>query len=285
MANRNNFFLTLLGLGLLMSIGQGDVKPIRIVSSFYPLYIMAMNVTAGVPDITLENLTRPLTGCLHDYSATPADMKRLAKANILIANGLGMESFLEQAIKSNSKLSILVTTKGIKPIADNPHVWVSISLAQTQVNNLADGLALFDPPNASLYHQNATQYVAKLKKLEALMHQELAPYKGSAIITFHEAFPYFAKEFGLIIATVIEREPGSQPSARELVDTIKTIRKHKVKAIFTEPQYPGTAAQTISLETHTPLYVLDPATTGSKDKDSYLRTMQSNLVTLKKALQ
>ncbi|MDD5456283.1 MAG: metal ABC transporter substrate-binding protein [Candidatus Margulisbacteria bacterium] len=277
--------LILLGIGLFMSVAQGEVKPVRILTSFYPVYIMAMNVTDGVPGVILENLTRPMTGCLHDYSATPDDMKRIAHADIFIANGLGMESFLDQAVKTNSRLAVVITTKGIKPFQDNAHVWVNVALAQTQVQNLADGLAKYDPVHAALYHKNADRYVAKLQKLETKMQQELAPFHGTAIITFHEAFPYFAQEFGLKIATVIEREPGSEPSARELVDTIKIIRNHKARAIFTEPQYSGTAANTIAAETHIPVYVLDPAVTGAYDKDAYLNIMRANLLTLKKALK
>ena len=90
-----------------------------------------MNVTDGVPNVTIETLTKPMTGCLHDYCATPDDMKRIANANIFIANGLGMESFLDQAIKTNPKLKVVVTTNGIKTFEDNAHVWVSVALADT----------------------------------------------------------------------------------------------------------------------------------------------------------
>ena len=277
--------LTLICFFMMLSFAQCEVKPIRILASFYPIYIMALNVTNGVPDVKLENLTKPMTGCLHDYSATPEDMKHIANSQIFVANGLGMESFLDQAIKTNTKLKVVVTTKGIKTFEDNAHVWVSVALAQKQVQNIADGLAQFDPIHATLYQNNAKQYIARLQKLETEMQQELSPFKGCAIITFHEAFPYFAQEFGLKIATVIEREPGSEPSAKELADTIKIIRNHKAKAIFTEPQYPNTAANTIAAETHIPVYVLDPAVTGPYSKDAYLSTMQANLVTLKKALR
>lgn len=277
--------LIIVGIGLFMSMALSEVKPVRILTSMYPIYIMALNVTEGVPDVIIENLTKPMSGCLHDYSATPIDMKHIANSHIFLVNGLGMESFLDQAIKTNPKLKVVVTTKGIKPFEDNAHVWVSVALAQNQVKNLAEGLAFFDPNHAVLYRKNAKLYIDKLQKLEAKMQHELAPFKGSAIITFHEAFPYFAEEFGLKIAAVVEREPGSQPSAKELTDTIKSIFKHKVKAIFTEPQYPSSATRTIATETHIPVYVLDPAVTGPYSKDAYLNTMQANLDTLKKALR
>ena len=71
----------------------GATKSLRIVASFYPVYIMAKNVTKGVPGVSLQNLTSPLTGCLHDYSLTSNDMKKLFDAQVFVANGAGMESF------------------------------------------------------------------------------------------------------------------------------------------------------------------------------------------------
>ena len=96
----------------------------------------------------------------------------------------------------------------------------------------------FDSLHKELYAKNTADYVAKLETLRQKMHSELAPYKGRSIITFHEAFPYFAQEFDLKIAAVVEREPGSEPSAKELADTIELVKKNGIPALFSEPQYP-----------------------------------------------
>ena len=117
------------------------------------------------------------------------------------------------------------------------------------------------------------------------MHSELAPYKGRSIITFHEAFPYFAQEFGFNIVAVVEREPGSEPSAKELADTIELVKKNGISTLFSEPQYPDSAAETIAKETGAKVYVLDPAVTGSDDYDAYLNIMENNLATLKLAFK
>ena len=143
----------------------------------------------------------------------------------------------------------------------------------------------YDPAHGKSYEQNGERYIAKLKELRKKMHAALVPYRGASIITFHEAFPYFAREFGLKIAAVVEREPGSEPSAKELADTIKLIKKHAVKALFSEPQYPSTAADAIARETGLKVYVLDPAVTGPDDNDAYLNIMGRNLLVLKTALK
>jgi zinc transport system substrate-binding protein len=264
-------------------------KPVRITASFYPMYIATLNVTKGITGVEVRDLTKPMTGCLHDYSITTDDMKQLTKTDIFVVNGAGMESFLDKVIKQQPNIKIVSASNGIGLLkaveGANPHVWVSVSLHIKQVQNIASQLALADPRHAKQYGRNAATYVAKLKKLRSDMHAGLKDLKSRDIITFHEAFPYFAKEFGLHIAAVIEREPGSEPSARELAETITLIKKAKVKAMFAEPQYPAKAAQAIARETGAKLYTLDPVVTGPMKDDAYIVIMTKNLSELRKALK
>jgi len=266
-------------------------KDIKIVASFYPMYIMAKNVIKDVPGVSVQNLTPPLTGCLHDYTVTTSDMRKLADAQVFVANGAGMESFLDKIIAQHPNLKIIQLSAGIPLIkgggneGDNPHVWVSISNAIIQVKNLGRAMEEFDPDHKELYAKNTADYAAKLEALRQKMHFELALYKGRAIITFHEAFPYFAEEFGLKIAAVIEREPGSEPSAKELAETIEIVKKNGIAALFSEPQYPSAAAQAIAKEAGAKVYVLDPAVTGSDDYDAYVNIMENNLKVLKLAFR
>ena len=276
-----------------VSVGNAasEAKEIKIVASFYPMYIMAKNVAKDVPGVSVQNLTPPLTGCLHDYTVTTNDMKKLADAQVFVANGAGMESFLDKIIAQHPTIKIIQLSEGIPLIkgegneGDNPHLWVSISNAIIQVKNLGKAMEEFDSLHKELYAKNTADYVAKLETLRQKMHSELAPYKGRSIITFHEAFPYFAQEFDLKIAAVVEREPGSEPSAKELADTIELVKKNGIPALFSEPQYPAAAAGTIAKETGAKVYVLDPAVTGPDDYDAYINIMDDNLKVLKQAFQ
>jgi len=276
-----------------VSVGNAasEAKGIKIVASFYPMYIMAKNIAKDVPGVSVQNLTPPLTGCLHDYTVTTNDMKKLADAQVFVANGAGMESFLDKIIAQHPNIKIMQLAGGIPLIkgegneGDNPHLWVSISNVIIQVKNLGKAMEEFDPANKELYAKNTANYVAKLEALSQKMHSELAPYKGRSIITFHEAFPYFAQEFGFNIVAVVEREPGSEPSAKELADTIELVKKNGIPTLFSEPQYPDSAAETIAKETGAKVYVLDPAVTGPDDYDAYLNIMGNNLTTLKLAFQ
>ncbi|TRZ49537.1 zinc ABC transporter substrate-binding protein [bacterium] len=274
-----------------VSNAASETKEIKIVASFYPMYIMAKNVVKDVPGVSVQNLTPPLTGCLHDYTVTTNDMKKLADAQVFVANGAGMESFLDKIIAGHPNIKIIQLAGGIPLIkgegneGDNPHLWVSISNAIIQVKNLGKAMGEFDSSHKELYAKNTANYVAKLEALRQKMHSELAPYKGRSIITFHEAFPYFAQEFGFNIAAVVEREPGSEPSAKELAETIDLIKKNGILPLFSEPQYPAAAAQTIAEETGAKVYVLDPAVTGPDDYDAYINIMENNLKVLKQVFQ
>jgi len=263
---------------------------LKIVDSFYPMYVMTLNVVGNVPGVTVECMTESTIGCLHDYQLTPGDLKTLATANIFVANGAGMETFIDKAVKQSPDLKVIEASKGIKLIAnDNPHVWVSISGAIQETKNITESLAAIDPIHAAAYQKNGARYVARLEALRGEMHAALDGLTNRDIITFHEAFPYFASEFNLNVVGVVEREPGSDPSAGELARTIEVIRRVRVKALFAEPQYPAKSAEMIHRETGIPVSILDPAVTGPREvdeaRDSYINTMRKNLTVLVNALR
>lgn len=280
---------------------------LTIVTSFYPMYISTLNIVKDIPNVEVLNMTTSQTGCLHDYSLSTKDLKTLSNADILIINGAGMESFLYDVIDEYSDLKIIEASKGIDLIEDtehddhtedhdhedhdhdvNPHVWVSISKNIEEVSNIAEELSSLDPNHANEYQDNANEYIAKLENLKTEMHSTLDNIAHKDIITFHEAFPYFAEEFGLNIVGVIEIEPDSEPSAKEVENIISIINEKNIKALFTEPQYSSKIADTIAKETGASIYTLDPIVTGDSNEkayNDYIIKMQENLNTLKEALK
>jgi zinc transport system substrate-binding protein len=265
----------------------------NIVTSFYPVYVATINITKGITGVAVKDMTKPQTGCLHDYSLKPDDLKTLERADAFVINGAGMEAFLDNVIAQQKNLKIVEASRGIKLLkdrsgVDNPHVWVSITNAIIYVNNIASQLSALDTAHADGYKANAAAYVQKLEALKKDMHNTIDGLKTRDIITFHEAFPYFAQEFNLRIAAVIEREPGSEPTQKELGGIIETIQKSGIKALFVEPQYSSKAADTISRETGAKVYELDPVVTGDEDADAYdayLNAMGQNKKTLQEALK
>ena len=276
---------------------------LKLLASFYPIAIMALNITDGVEGVAVESMAQQQTGCLHDFQMTTADMKKAETADAFLINGAGMEGFLDKISDQLPELPVIDSSTGIPLIASgedhhhdggeghdhdqedyNPHLWVSITNCMEQVRNLSEGIIALDPEHEAEYRENTETYLEKLSALRDKMHSALDHVKNKDIITFHEAFPYFAEEFGLHIAAVINREPDSQPSAKELADTIRLVRETGVKALFVEPLYPETSADIIAAETGAQVYVLDPAVSGKWDKNAYLTAMESNLQVLAQAL-
>lgn len=289
--------ILLLICAVLMISGCGSDKKddtLKIVTSFYPMYLDAVNITRGVSGVEVVNLTPPQTGCLHDYQLTPEDMKTLETADIFIVNGLGMENFLDKVIEARPDLKIINASDSpeIVPIMEdgvpNPHVWLSITYAIQQVKNINSKLCELDPDRADKYRMHALEYIDELTTLRDEMHLSLDMIQKKEIVTFHDAFPYLAAEFKLKIAAVIEQEPGIEPTPQELAATIEKINSLPVKVIFTEPQYSSKAAETISRETGAQIFTLDPIVTGDAKPEKlldYVDRMLNNIITLTKALQ
>ena len=268
-------------------------EPFRIVTSFYPMYVATINITDGVDGVEVYNMTKPQTGCLHDYQLMTEDMKTLEKADAFVINGAGMEDFMDKVTEQQKKLKVIDASRGIELIhddeeGDNPHVWLSVTDAITQVRNIADQLKEADPAHAAVYEKNAVAYIEKLSSLKSEMHAALDNVPHKDIVTFHEAFPYFAQEFNLNIIGVVEREPGTEPTPTELQETIEQVNALPSKVLFTEPQYSPAAAETIARETGAKIYTLDPVVTGEATpaaKNAYIDTMKKNMKTLQEALK
>lgn len=273
-----------------------------IVTSFYPMYVLTLNVTDGVDGVTVQNMAEQNVGCLHDYQLQTRDMVALEGADALVINGGGMEQFMDKVLTLRADLPIIDASEGIDMFPSdedhdhdahghddhdelyNAHVWLDPNRAIQQVRNIADGLAEADPDHAAAYRQNAERYVAELTALDEELKAQLAPFAGAEIITFHEAFAYFADAYHLHVAGVIANEPGEEPSTRDIADTCDMVTELGIKTLFVEPQYPQKAAETIARETGASIYTLDPCVSGDGTKESYETIMRENAKVLTEAL-
>lgn len=250
-----------------------------IVTSFYPIYLFTLNLTEGLEGIEVRNLAAPDTGCLHDYQLQTGDMKKLAEADAFLINGAGMESYLSGVMEAFPNLPVVDASAGIELLCAeeehdhehdhdhdhgeyNAHVWLDAKNAQTMVRNLADGLMTACPASAEQIAANRDTYVARLTALDQELTAALAELPRKDIVTFHEAFPYFAQAYGLNVAAVVNREPSDALSPAKLAELVKTLRSLGVPPLFVEPQYQDMAAQTLARETGAQLYTLDPIVTG-----------------------
>ena len=129
----------------------------KIVTSFYPIYVMTANIVDGAKNVTLDNMTEANTGCVHNYTLTTSDMKKIEKANVFIENGLGLEDSFNKIVESRPNLEIIDSSSQMSDLIEdgdedetNPHIWTSISKNIQQVKNITNALKEKNPENANI---------------------------------------------------------------------------------------------------------------------------------------
>jgi zinc transport system substrate-binding protein len=276
----------------------------KVVATFLPIYLFTKAVAGNVADV--EILVPPGTE-VHEYQATPQNVKAIATANVLVKNGLGLEEFLENTIKNaeNKKLTQIDASQGIKPLNEispvvktakeekghshdhahaqgNPHVWLDPVLAKQQVTNIRDGLIAADPANKATYEANAAAYVKELETLNSEFQQTLQKTPSCTFITFHDAFPYLAQRYKLKQVAVVQI-PEDQLSPTDVQNAVNAVKKFKVKALFSEPGVDNKLLTSLSKDLNLTLQTLDSLETGETDPQHYFKAMKANLQTLETA--
>lgn len=258
-----------------------EEQTLTVVTSFYPMYIAALNVIGDTDGVHLQNLSEPQTGCLHDFQLTPEDMKLLSKADVFIINGGGIESFMKDVAKSYPDLTIIEASEGIDLLEDegeeNAHAWMSVATYEEQVNHIAEGLAAADEKHASDYQKHADAYTVKLDALKERQQKVAEKIKEQSVILFHEAYDYVADDYGLNVAYVLDLDEERQVSAGEVADVLAAVRDDQVKYILAEELYGKSMGDTVEKETDAKVIYLDALNRGDYDADSYIKGMSANI--------
>ena len=329
MKNKYVFVALMLSVILLVSFGFTNIyvshtqteqdEEFVVVTSFYPMYIAAMNVIGDTEGVTLKNLSEPQTGCLHDFQLTPADMKLLSTADVFIINGGGIESFMEEIAAQYPKLVIIEACEGIELLCDehehsesgegghvsegedvhdeedshaghdhgdlNAHAWMSVELYRQQISNITNGLTKADEGHSASYLANQKSYDGKLSELQQLQKEiRQLVSEHSEVVLFHSAYAYLAQEYDMETAFCMDLDEERQVSAGEVAEVIEVIKHHGVKYIFAEELYAKDMCNLIQKEVDVEVIYLDPLTRGEYTSDSYLDAMKENMVKLQKAI-
>jgi zinc transport system substrate-binding protein len=313
---RTIFFLA--GLSLLLagmtspfSIQARETgRPLQVVCTIFPIYVLTLNVVGQIPGIEVKLLLPPHQGCPHNYDLTPSDLIKLSQADLIVANGLGLEEFLEKSmVRAHLQARVLLAAEKVKPIRNQPgpgelylkghhdeedhhhegaingHAWVSPETAAIMVRTIADGLAVKDPVHSREYHSQAEQYGKRLENLAWGMKAVVSQAKNKKCLAFHDILAYLARDIGLTLIGVVESHPGIEPSPKEMVRLIRLLKRQQVAAIFSEPQYSDKVVKTLSRASGVPFFELDPVATGKPTADSYEKGMRKNLEILGKAIK
>lgn len=248
-------------------------KPrLTVVCTTYPIYLFASSLAENVDGVAVERLDTGTTSCLHDYTLSMSDMKKLERAGVIAVNGAGLEEFLEDALAA-SDAAVIDCSQGVELLENlshhhkegegdghdhghwDPHYWMDPRRAAQMVENLETGLSAADPDHEQDYVQNSSVTRVLLSARDNVARELLDQYgtrHGTdplGLITFHDGFQYFADAYGLTLLASIEEEAGSEASAHEIVEITELVKEHDIPVIFTEINGSDATAQAISRET------------------------------------
>ena len=277
-------------------------EKLNIVTSFLPVQSHTLAIAGDHANV--KQLLAKDTGP-HDFQLTPADVKKLSDADLLIINGAGIEEWLGELIKKsgNKNLVVVDTSNGIKLVESpeeieighahahdhdhgdgaNPHIWLDPVIAKKQAANIVAALQKADPANASAYAQNGKVYEAKLSALDSDSRSTLAPLPNKNLVTFHDAFPYLAARYKLNYVGAISEFPEKDPTPKQLAALVDKIRSLKVGVLFAENGYAPGLLKKIASETGAKVSELDTLEVGQGTPTAYLDRMGANLESLRKA--
>ena len=294
---------------------------LNVLCTTFPIHLIARNVAQGRAGVDLQLLLPAGMGCPHDYALTPQDLRKIAAADVLVVNGLGLEEFLGAPVETaNPDVETIDSSAGIQDLLEyahehaeaeedhdheaeadpghaehdhghhhhagvNPHLFASPRQAARIALNVAAGLSKADPEGAGVYFRNAQAYADRLNALADEMAALGRTLKNNRIVEPHGVFDYLARDMGLEVVAVL-RPHGQEPSAAEMLELVRTLRAKQAGAIFTEPQYPAKVGAALARETGLPTATLDPVATGpdAAPLDYYETAMRQNMEVLRATL-
>jgi zinc/manganese transport system substrate-binding protein/manganese/iron transport system substrate-binding protein len=286
--------------------GDGDDSGrLKVVASTTQIGDFARQV--GGDRIQLTVLLKPNQDA-HDFELAPSQVRAIAGADLVLANGLGLDSFLDKALES-SEAEAVVVSDGIVTIegheeeehageeeddhaGQDPHVWFSVANAMTMVENVRDALSAADAANAATYAQNATRYLGELQTLDASIKQQVAqvPAACRKLVTNHDVLGYYAQAYGFeVIGSVIPSTSSqASASAADVADIVRRIEAEGVPAIFAEasinPDLIRQVGREAGVKVVDDLYGDSLGPSGS-DGATYVGMMQSNTKKIVDALK
>lgn len=282
-------------IGTLLSPVTALAAPLKIVASFSILGDLAHEI--GGDKIAVTTLVGP-NGDAHVYEPKPADAVAMSKANIVLINGLGFEGFIERLAKTSAtKAQIVTASTGVKPIMgegedagkNDPHAFQSIPNVRLYVKNITDALCVADAADCDSFKANAAAYDAKLVTLDADVRAAVAtiPEAKRTIITSHDAFGYFAHEYGLTFLAPEGISTDSEASAAGIATLVDQIKSSKASALFVENMSDPRLIKQISDETGIAIggsLYADALSAADEPASTYIEMMKSNIAVIKAAI-
>ncbi|MBI4023133.1 zinc ABC transporter substrate-binding protein [Candidatus Berkelbacteria bacterium] len=290
---------------LLRPANQESDARFSIVTTFSPLTALTKPIVGNVA--RLSQLV-PSGQSAHEYQTTPQNLTTLKRADLLVLNGLDLEGEwlgpllestaepvpavlnLGQELKNRGTVLLDATPeetdRETHPIGlgTDPHLWVSPKNAIKMVEAIRDELVRLDPAHATTYQANATAFLTELASLDQTIQDRVATFSQTGFIAFHNAFSYYARDYGLTQLAAIELTPGESPTPGQLSVIRSLVAEHALRGLFTEPQFSSDVVDQLAADLGILVRELDPIETSEADA-SYVAIHERNLAALADVLQ
>jgi zinc transport system substrate-binding protein len=283
-------------------------EKIPVITSIYPVADMVRQV--GGDHVTVTCVLPP-GASPHTFEPKPSLVRAFSSARIFFMIGAGMEFWAGKFIKlAGPNLMTVVLSRGVdliastehdhenhlhgkeattlknKPTVANPHIWLDPVIAKSMVDKITTALCKVDPAHLPYYNQRSRNYLKALDRLDHRIARTTARFKNKKYVAFHPAWEYFARQYGLESAGVIEAAPGRNPTPLQIKNIIAAIKQYHISAVFAEPQLNPRAAEIIAREAQVRVLLLDPI--GGPEQpygNTYVDLMTHNLNILKEAME
>lgn len=293
-------FLILALLSLLALPVQAASRPVHVLATTYPVWQLARPLVAGLENVRLDLLIPAATGCPHDYAPTPADLTKVATADMILMNGLGLEAAFASAL-AQAEAHKVDCSQGIALLADcsdheeghgdhhhggNPHVFTSPAAAAQMAGIMAEALGLACPEQVEAIRNNATVLQKDLLDLEKRLAALGAAHPGACVLLQHDSLAYMMRSAGLNVMDVLQEDEEQAPSAARLLECIEHIRKERPVLLIGEPQFSPRPLETLAAETGVPVIQLDSLASGPENTpvNHFEQQMRNNCQLLENAL-
>ncbi|MDG6301818.1 metal ABC transporter substrate-binding protein [Glaesserella parasuis] len=228
----------------------------KVVTTFTVIQDIAQNVAGD--KAVVESITKPGAE-IHDYQPTPQDIVKAQSADLVLWNGMNLESWFERFFAQVKDKPAVVVTEGIEPISiyegpykdkPNPHAWMSTKNALIYIENIRQALVKYDPANAEAYNANAKAYADKIVALDQPLRERLAkvPEAQRWLVTSEGAFSYLARDYGfreLYLWAINQDEQGTPKQIRKVIDQ---VRKYQIPVVFSESTISDKPAKQVAKE-------------------------------------
>lgn len=262
-----------------------DDGEFNIVTSFYPMQILAMNVAGGIDGVTVECMSAPDIGCIHDHVFTTDDLRKVENADVYIENGLELETFNDRLLSAYPDLQVIEAAAEVTDAPEddgevNGHVWTSIDDYIIQIRTVSAALSEADPDHAADYEANAEAYIEKIEQLTESYADQIAAVEGMRVLVIDETLPSFCVWLGLDYEVIETDHEQASLSAGDIADTVDWMNDNGVSVILVSSDSDDGIAEAVAAEINGSIVAFNTCMTGEVYADAYLDQMADNLVLL-----